>query len=458
MAVVKNRSAELIRIRKGHDIRIAGVPKREIVSTEPPATVALSPTEFRYVKPKLLAREGDQVQVGTPLFFDKRRPEVRWAAPGAGRVTKIQYGPRRVIEKVVITLDREESFQETPAYEPADLLKLDRQKIIETLLQANLWPLLRQRPFNKVANPADQPRAIFISGLNTAPLTADLELVLADHEESFQAGLDILSRLTEGEVHLTIRDGATCPTLVNARRVTLHRIRGPHPAGNVGIQIHHIAPLRPHEVVWTVTAQQVVTLGRLFLTGRYDPTVVVAVGGPAVESPVHVKTRMGVSLQTLLDGRLTAGPHRIVNGDVLTGRSAEPDDYLGYYATTVTVLPVSHKRPFLGWLQLGGRRSTYTLTRAYLTDTKSPFPFTTQKHGGPRPLVPINAWEAVLPMDILPNPLYRSILARDLDEMEKLGILECDEEDFALCTFACPSKINLGAVIRQGLDLMEREG
>ncbi|NOZ03343.1 MAG: Na(+)-translocating NADH-quinone reductase subunit A [FCB group bacterium] len=446
-----------IRIRKGHNIKIAGEPKPEVIAGERPATVALVPVEFRYVKPKLLVKEGDTVQLGAPVFFDKRNPQVRWASPGGGTVTKIQFGPRRVIEKVIITLDREEEIFTVPVYDQDTLSTLDRGRIIETLLAANLWPLIRQRPFNKIANPDDKPKAIFISGLNTAPLTVDLELALEGQERSFQAGLTVLNQLTEGAVHLTISSQCRQPALTGAKNVVLHRISGPHPAGNVGIQIHHIDPINPGDIVWTVTAQQVVILGKLFLTGQYDPTIVVSVGGPSVKSPIHVRTRMGVALATLLSERLKTGDHRIVSGDVLTGHKVDLDGYLRFYDTTVSVIPINKKRPFLGWLRLGSNKTVYTLTRAYAAFKHEQFDFTTLKNGSARALVPIDAWEEVLPMDILPNPLYRSILARDVEEMEKLGILECDEEDFALCTFACPSKINLGRVIREGLDLMEKE-
>ncbi len=446
-----------IRIRKGHNIKISGAPKPEIITGERPAKVALVPVEFRYVKPKLLVKEGDVVQLGAPLFFDKRNPQVRWASPGGGTVSKIQFGPRRVIEKVVVALDREEETFTVPVYDQDSLSSLDRGRIIETLLKASLWPLIRQRPFNKIANPDDKPKAIFVSGLNTAPLTVDLDLALEGQERSFQAGLTVLNQLTDGAVHLTIPSKSRQPALTGAENVVLHRISGPHPAGNVGIQIHHIDPINPGDVVWTVTAQQVVILGKLFLTGRFDPTIIVSVGGPSVKNPIHVRTRMGVALETLLSDQLKEGDHRILSGDVLTGRKAGIDGYLGFYDTTVSAIPVNKQRPFLGWLRLGSKKTIYTLTRAYAAFGHERFDFTTKKNGSARALVPINAWEEVLPMDILPNPLYRSILARDVEEMEKLGILECDEEDFALCTFACPSKINLGRAIRQGLDLMEKE-
>jgi Na+-transporting NADH:ubiquinone oxidoreductase subunit A len=238
----------------------------------------------------------------------------------------------------------------------------------------------------------------------------------------------------------------------------LHQISGPHPAGNVGIQIHHIAPLKPDDVIWTVNIQHVIILGKLFLTGEIDLSIIVSIGGPGANNPIHVKTRIGAKIYTLVNNQLASDESRIISGDVLTGKEVQKDDYLGFYDTIISILPVDHSRPFLGWIQPGSSKRTYSLSRSFLSFRRRLFNFTTKQNGSLRALVPINAWEDVLPMDIMPNPLYRSILADDVEEMTQLGILECDDEDFALCSFACPSKIDVGAVIRKGLDIMKAEG
>jgi len=447
-----------IKIRKGHSIRIAGVPQKEVLTNVSTVEVGLCPNEYRYVKPKLLIKEGDKVEIGTPLFFNKENPEQKWGAPGAGTISKIQYGPRRVIEKIVIKLDKDGKGFSRKAISLNATANLKREEIKSVLSESNLWHLIRQRPFNQVANPGDEPRDVFISALHTAPLAPNLELVLNDQKDVLQAGINVLNGLTNGDVNIGISSTNSIEELVGLDNCILHQISGPHPAGNVGIQIHHIAPLKPNDIVWTVNIQHVIILGKLFLTGKIDPTIIVSVGGPGARNPIHVKTRIGTKIETLVKDQLGDDEYRIISGDVLTGRKVETDDYLGFYDSIISILPVDNSRPFLGWLQPGSSKKSYSLSRSFLSMGKKLFNFSTKQNGSQRALVPINAWEDVLPMDIMPNPLYRSILAMDIEEMEQLGILECDDEDFALCSFACPSKIDVGATIRKGLDIMRAEG
>ena len=446
-----------IKIRKGHSIRIAGIPQKEVLTNLTTAEVGICPVEYRYVKPKLLVKEGDHVEKGTPLFFNKENPEQIWGAPGAGNILKIQYGPRRVIENIVIKIDKDEKGFSNKTANLTDIIKLKRKDIKTILSESNLWHLIRQRPFNHVANPTDEPRDIFISALNTAPLAPNLELVLKGQKDALQAGINVLNGLTDGAVNIGIAADEQIEELTALDNCQLHQISGPHPAGNVGIQIHHITPLKPDDIVWTVNIQHVIILGKLFLKGEIDPTIIVAVGGPGAKNPTHIKTRIGAKIDTLVNGQLGNGEYRTISGDVLTGRQVEKDDYLGFYDTIISILPADFSRPFLGWIQPGSSKKTYSLSRSFLSFGKKQFNFTTKQNGSKRALVPINAWENVLPMDIMPNPLYRSILACDVEEMTQLGILECDEEDFALCSFACPSKIDVGATIRKGLDILKAE-
>jgi Na+-transporting NADH:ubiquinone oxidoreductase subunit A len=447
-----------IKIRKGHSIRIAGIPQKEILKNLSTAEVGLCPSEYQYVKPKLLVKEGDNVDLGTPLFCNKENLDQKWGAPGAGTICKIQYGPRRVIEKIVIKLDKNGKGFSHKTIPLKDTTKLKREEIKSILSDSNLWHLIRQRPFNHVANPDDEPRDIFISALYTAPLSPNLDLILKDQKDAIQAGINVLNGLTNGDVNISISSNDKNEDLNELDNCKLHRISGPHPAGNVGIQIHHIAPLKPDDIVWTVNLQHVIILGKLFLTGKIDPTIIVSIGGPGAKNPIHVKTRIGAKIETLVKDQLGDNESRIISGDVLTGRKVEQDNYLGFYDTTISILPVDLSRPFLGWIQPGSSKKTYSLSRSFLSFGRKLFNFTTKQNGSQRALVPIDAWEDVLPMDIMPNPLYRSILAGDVEEMNQLGILECDEEDFALCSFACPSKIDVGAVIRKGLDIMRTEG
>ena len=447
-----------INIRKGHNIRISGSPENEYFSRPKSKTVSIQPNNFRYVKPKLLVKVGDKVDIGSPIFFDKVQPDIKWASPGGGEIKEIILGDRRSVENIIIELHEEEkSVLHTPV-KYQEISSLGKAKVTDQIMEANLWPMIRQRPFNKIADPNDIPMAIFVSGFNSAPLTVNLDFALRYKQSVFQAGLNVLNQLSNGKVHLTFEVDTNCETLTAARNVNLHTVNGPHPSGNVGIQIHHINPWKPNEVIWVVNAQHVLTIGDLFLKGIYDPSIVATVAGPGVKNPAHIQTRTGASIETFLLDNLNSDDNRIISGDVLTGQETNLNGFLGYYDTTISVVPNSNEREFLGLLKPGNEQSRYSVTNAFISQNKSNFNFTTQQSGSLRPMVPINAWENMLPMDIYPNALYRSILAEDFEEMEGLGLLECDEEDFALCSFVCPSKIDVGSVIRHGLNLMKDDG
>ena len=447
-----------INIRKGHNFRISGSPENEYFSRPKSKTVSIQPNNFRYVKPKLLVKVGDKVDIGSPIFFDKVQPDIKWASPGSGEIKEIILGDRRSVENIIIELNEEEkSVLHTPV-KYQEISSLGKKKVTDQIMEANLWPMIRQRPFNKIADPNDTPMAIFVSGFNSAPLTVNLDFALRYKQSVFQAGLNVLNQLSNGNVHLTFEVDTNCETLTAARNVNLHTVNGPHPSGNVGIQIHHINPWKPNEVIWVINAQHVLTIGDLFLKGIYDPSIVATVAGPGVKNPAHIQTRTGASIETFLLDNLNSDDNRIISGDVLTGQETNLNGFLGYYDTTISVVPNSNEREFLGLLKPGNEQSRYSVTNAFISQNKSNFNFTTQQSGSLRPMVPINAWENMLPMDIYPNALYRSILAEDFEEMEGLGLLECDEEDFALCSFVCPSKIDVGSVIRHGLNLMKDDG
>ena len=443
---------------KGHDIKIAGVPKNTVVEGETPEFVALKPSEFRGIKPKLMVQEGDQVKIGTPLFHDKTNPEITWPSPGSGKIMEIKYGPRRVIEKIVVKLSDEESSEYFSSYNPQEINNLSRKKIVSALLKGSIFPFIRQRPYNKVPDPDVIPRDIFISGWNSGPLAVNLDLALRRRLPQFQAGVDILNKLTDGEVHLSYNENTVSDTLLNVRGVRAHTFNGPHPAGNVGIQIHHVSPINLNDLVWVVNAQDVVRIGNFFLMGKLDTTLFVTVGGPSVLNPIHIKSRLGSKIEYLLKDNLSENENRIISGDILTGTKSSLEDFVEFYHSTISVIPNESSREFLGMLRPGSSSSRYSLTNAFIGSRQKYYSFNTLKNGSERYILPINAWENVLPMDIIPNALYRAIYAKDIEEMEQLGIIECDEEDFALCSFACPSKIDVGGMIRQGLDLMEEEG
>ena len=443
-----------IKITKGHDLKISGIPDKNIAYPAQYSTVAIMPNDFRGVKPKLLVKEGDKVDIGSPLFFNKINPEVKWASPGCGKVKDIVYGPRRVIEKIEIELDKDQNSIDYKTYTREEISNLSGEQVLENILNANLFTFFRQRPFNVIPNHKIPPRDIFISGINTSPLSVDIEVVMASQLEDFQYGIDAISKLTKGNVFLTTKRNSILSSIEN---VKLNTISGPHPAGNVGIQIHHIAHLKPGEIVWTINPQDVVSLGRLFKNGRYYPERIISVGGPSVKTPSYSKVTAGVPVKALINDNLTSENVRIISGDVLTGRSASSKDYLSFYDYSLSVISNDIKREFIGMLNPGSSSSRYSLTPVFVSLADKLFNFTSSQNGSHRAVVPINTWENVLPMDILPNELYRSIMAKDIEEMENLGIIECDDEDFALCSFACPSKTDVSGVIRQGLNLLQAE-
>ncbi|MBH10144.1 MAG: hypothetical protein CMG74_07305 [Candidatus Marinimicrobia bacterium] len=443
-----------IEIKKGHNIRISGLPIGNPVSVPMSETVAIYPYEFQGVKPKLMIKEGEKVMLGSPLFFDKSQPKVRWPSPANGIVQSIHFGARRVIKKIEISVIGDDAV-EGPVYTKEKLYDLNREDILKIILDANLFPIIRQRPFNKVANPMDKPRDIFVSAINTAPLSVDLDQVLYLEKNNFQIGITALSRLVGKDIFVTLKKDSK---IIDISDATIQTITHLHPGGNVGIQIHNSRPIKPGDIIWTVDAQNVISLGKLFLTGKYDTKRILSIAGPGTSNPQFVSSNVGSSIKSLIVNQEFDLPVRLISGDVLTGVKKDPDEFLGFYDTAITILPDIVERPFMGMLQLGSSKTKYSLINAFLSFGRTLFEFNTSQNGEERAMVPIDAWEKVLPMDILPNALFRAILAEDIEEMEKLGIWECDDEDFALCSFACPSKIDVGNVIRKGLNLMGSEG
>ena len=446
-----------INIKKGHNIQIAGEPSDSVLTFDPLKQVAIHPYEFKGIKPKLMVKEGDKVKCGQPIFSSKSNEDISFPSIGGGTISKIEYGERRRIETILIDLSDEEETNTQQSFSLEDIDSLSTETAVDAMKSGCLFSLMRQRPFNNIANPNQLPRDIFISGWNTAPLSVDLDLALRGRRSQFQAGIKVLNKLTKGSVHLSYYENTLSETLLDIEDAISHSLTGPHPAGNVGIQIHHIAPISSGEHVWIVNAQDVVRIGHFFLTGEFDTRLMISIGGPSVKKPCHIKSRLGAPVKSYLDGNIIEGENRIISGDVLTGKKISDSGYIGFYDSTISVVPEGGQREFLGMLRPGTSTSRYSLTNAFLGKLTEGYNFNTLKNGSERYMVPINSWEDVLPMDILPNPLYRAILVEDVEEMEQLGIFECDEEDFALCSFACPSKIDLGKTIKEGLELIESE-
>jgi Na+-transporting NADH:ubiquinone oxidoreductase subunit A len=450
-------------LKKGYDIKLAGKTEKVIAESENSKLYASQPTDFIGLKPRLEVEEGSRVKIGTPLYNDKLRPEIKFVSPASGKVIQINRGERRAIMEIVVESDNQDAAVDFGKHSPDELSKLDVDTIKKKLLESGLWPVIRQRPFSKIADPTATPRDIFVCAMDTAPLAADPEFLLEKEEENFQAGINILKNLTEGKIYLTVDGGreSHVPAIENAQNVEVHSFKGKHPAGNVSVHIHHIAPINVGDIVWYIYAADVVLIGKLFLSGIFPVERLVAVAGSSAkeDSRKYFKTRMGVKVQSLADeGKMVDDHVRYISGNVMNGRKLSENGYLGFYDRTLTVIPDSRKRVLFGWLAPGLKDESFSRlflsklipSKEYVKDTRI--------HGGKRAFFQTGEYEKVLPMDILPMELVKSIMAEEIEDMLALGLLEVDEEDFALCSYICPSKIHFGTYIRQGLDVLEKEG
>ncbi len=445
--------SKIIKLCKGLDIKLQG--EAALATTELPlaAEYAVSPLDFQGVTPKLLVREGDAVKAGTPLFFDKNRQEVLFTSPVSGTVAAVNRGEKRRILSVCVKADAAIAYEE---FALLDVEKATREEIVALLLKSGLWTLLIQRPYGIIASPADTPKSIFVSAFDSAPLAPQYDYVLANEQAALQKGFDVLRRLTAGKVHLSYD---ACKAAPSIEGVELHAFKGKHPAGNVGVQIHHIDPINKGEKVWTVNYADVAIIGRLFLSGKVDMSRTVALCGSEVAQPSYYKVIAGVKLSSLLEGRLVENAHaRIISGNVLTGRNVGCEGYLGYYANQVTAIPEGDSYELLGWAM--PRFKKFSVSRAYFSwlFPNRKYNLDTNLNGGERPFVVTGLYEKYLPMDIYPMHLLKAILAGDLDKMENLGIYEVVEEDFALCEFVDPSKTDMQQIVRNGINLMIKEG
>jgi Na+-transporting NADH:ubiquinone oxidoreductase subunit A len=450
--------SKAIKIKKGLNIPLLGDAEKILQSAPRAGYYALKPPDFHGLTPKMLVKEGDPVKAGTPLFFDKYNEKILFTSPVSGTFTTLVRGDKRRIMELVIQADQEDKYIK---FETGDPQGMSREDIAAVLLKSGVWPVIRQRPYSIVANPEDKPKSIFISCFQTGPVAPDLDFVVNGQEAGFQKGLDVLARLTDGQVHLGVdADNSTSKAFLQARGVKVHKFSGPHPAGNVGIQIHHTDPINKGDIVWYADIQDVIIIGRLFEQGIYDASKIIAVAGPEVLNPRYYRAISGAQIDSLLKNniRREAGTTpRIISGDALTGTKISDNGYLGFYHNMVTVLPEGDKPELVGWIAPNFDKFSISRTFfSFLTPWKK-YRLDTNIRSGERPFVVTGIYERVLPMDILPMQLVKSIMINDIDMMEKLGIYEVAPEDFALCEFVCPSKIEMQTVIREGLDTIRRE-
>ena len=448
--------SKIITLRKGLDINLAGAAAKRLTVLPPAAEYGLSPLDFEGVTPKRLVKVGDEVKAGTPLFFNKADERILFTSPVSGTVAAVNRGEKRKVLSVTVTPSQEQRYEEFPKLDPN---KASRDEIVAVLLRSGLWPMLVQRPYGIIADPSDRPRAIFVSAFDSAPLAPDYRFVLEGEQANLEAGFALLGRLTEGRVHLSMRAGAELP--LSFEGVETHRFAGKHPAGNVGVQIHHIDPIGKGEVVWTINLQDVAILGRLVREGRVDMTRTIAVAGSEVAEPQYVRIVAGARIDSILAGRIrpqAAGDRvRIISGNVLTGAKRSTEEFTGFYHHMLTVIPEGDKYELFGWML--PRLKKFSVSRAYFSwlFPKRQYRLDTNLNGGERPFVVTGLYEQYLPMDIYPMYLLKACMAGDIDKMENLGIYEVTEEDFALCEFVDPSKIEIQQVIRDGINLMIKE-
>jgi Na+-transporting NADH:ubiquinone oxidoreductase subunit A len=445
-----------VKIKKGADIKLKGSPEKVLATAINPTAVSINPTEFIGVTPKLMVKQGDKVKAGTPVFTDKDNNKITITSPVSGEVKEIVRGEKRKLLEIVIKADSEITYE---SFTTADPKTLSREQIIEALLNSGVWPFVKQRPYDIVADPSQSPKAIFISAFDSAPLAPDNDFVLHGQGEEFQIGLDAICKLTEGKVHLNVR-GDEKPTGVftNSKGVQINKIFGPHPAGNVGIQIHHIAPINKGDIVWTLKPQDILTIGRLFKTGKYDASRVVAVSGSCAKNPKYFKTIQGICLADLLKDNIVSEKNiRVISGNVLTGTNAGINGYLGFYDYQVTLIPEGGNDEFFGWLAPGLNKFSNSRTFFSWAMPNKVYDLNTNMNGEDRAFVMSGEYESVFPMDIYPVHLLKSIMVEDVEAMEKLGIYEVAPEDFALCEVVCTSKIPAQSIVRKGLNIVKKE-
>ena len=448
----------MIKIKQGLDLPIAGQPMPTIAAGASVSRVSVLGADYHGVKPTMAVAEGDYVKLGQVLFADKRCPEIKFTAPGAGTVTHVHRGQKRVLLGVEIALDdnASESFQ---SYNRQQAAALGRSDIVAQLLASGMWTALRTRPFSHVPDPASEPAAIFVSAMDTNPLALDPLVVLDGQAELLATGLKLLKKLTPGPVYVVKRPEVFVPG-AETDGVEVRSFAGPHPAGLVGTHIHFLLPASAKRTVWHIGYQDVLAIAKLFLTGKLDVERVVSLAGPQVEQPRYLRTRLGADLVALTQGELKAGDNRIVSGSVLSGRrAAGPFAFLGRYHTQVSVLREGREHEFLGWLSVAGgeRHSALNIYLSKLMPGRR-FNLSTALNGSQRAMVPVGTYEDVMPLDILPTQLLRALLVDDSDSAQELGCLELDEEDLALCTYVCPGKYDYGPLLRRTLARIEKEG
>ena len=443
-------------IKQGLDLPISGKPEQTIYDANPVYSVAVLGNEFVGMKPTMLVTEGQQVKLGQPLFSDKKNPGVHYPSPGAGTIKAINRGAKRVLQSIIIELtgDDEVTFAK---YEPNTLANLDRDAVKKNLLESGLWVAFRTRPYSKSPEPESTPNSIFVTATDTNPLAADPNLIINEYAEDFVNGLTVLSHLTDGKVFVCAAD-ATMPSSSQSN-VETHTFSGPHPAGLASTHIHLLDPVSASKTVWQINYQDVIAIGKLFTTGHLWVERIISLAGTLVNKPRLIRTRLGANTEDLVQNEVQNIQSRVISGSVLQGHTANNwAAFLGRFHNQISVIAEGYEREFFGWIKPGSKKfSALNVFVSKLLGNKL-FDLTTSQNGSPRAMVPVGAFELVMPLDILPTQLLRALIVKDTDAAQALGCLELDEEDLSLCSFVCSGKFDYGPALRTNLTQIEKEG
>lgn len=443
-----------IRIKKGLDLKLKGAAEPKVSAVSRSQVYTIKPSDFHKVMPKLVVKEGAEVKAGEVIFHSKYDEQVKFVAPVSGKIIEIKRGDKRVILEIRIQADAQDQSLD---HGKKNVKDLSEDQVKSHLLASGCWPFIKQRPYDVVANSQDVPKAIFISAYASAPLANDVEFTLANRIEAFQTGVLALSKLTKGKVHLSV-NGQKKSIFSSIEGVQLHKVFGPHPAGNVGVQISKIDPINQGERVWVVGPEDVAIIGELFLTGKFNPVRTIALAGSEVKNPQYYTVTVGANMKEIISGKLASENVRVISGDVLTGTTSTIDGVLGYYATVVTVIPEGNNYRMFGWLPFAAPNihSMQRTSLSWLTPNKTYAP-NTNLNGEERALVVTGEMEQVMPINIYPMQLLKACIAKDIEKMENLGIYEVAPEDFALIDYSNTSKIEAQMIVREALDVMINE-
>jgi Na+-transporting NADH:ubiquinone oxidoreductase subunit A len=447
--------SKAVKIKRGVNIKLVGEAEKVLKDAPRPKTVAIKPTDFEGIKPKVVVKAGHEVKAGTVLMYDKNHENVKFTSPVSGEVVEVKRGEKRKLLEIIVLADQETKYEDFGAEDPN---ASDAQKITKKICASGLWPFIKQRPYDVIANPDERPKSIFISAFDSAPLAPDNDFIMHGEEQIFQKGVDALSKLTEGKVHLTVNGSAKADEVfLNAKNVEKHEVSGPHPAGNVGLHIHNFDPINAGETVWVVKPQDVLAIGRLFDSGKFDARRIIALAGGQVKDPKYYRTILGTSIKELVEQDVSAENTRYISGSVLTGTKIEKEGYLGYYDYQLTAIPEGGEPQMFGWITPNPDK--FSISRALVSwlQPGKKYNLTADQNGEERPFVVTEEYEKVFPFNIYPVQLLKAIMIEDIELMEELGVYEVAPEDFALCETVCTSKIPSQEIVRDGLSMLRKE-